>query len=258
MGHSCAECGYRNPDDVIEQTVPEERRCPQCGSRRVSAEAPAGHAAVSVTAYGPEKIAVAARLWPRWASIAIARALAARVAREQAVAATDPTTESSLLNEEFDAALVAVSATAHTLDAFYGSVVPATRRAAWRANRTKRRTAIHEGLKLVFATGPRNAAWGNEFKWLFCLRDASVHHEEKPRETVPHPSRDTHTGPEYADYSTESADRAVRLMLDVLRWCVDNPRAKAPTTGPQAPTADQWARDNEPAVAILENRWASA
>lgn len=47
-------------------------------------------------------------------------------------------------------------------------------------------------------------------------------------------------------------------MLDVLRWCVDNPRAKASTTGPQAPTADQWARDNEPAVAVLENRWASA
>ncbi|OEJ28964.1 hypothetical protein AS594_35630 [Streptomyces agglomeratus] len=256
MGHFCAKCGYRYPDDAIEETT-EERQCPQCGSKRVSAEAPAGLATVSATAYAPE-IWVAARLWPRWASIAIDRALAARVAREQAVAATDPAAESSALNEEFDAALVAVAASAHTLDALYGSVVPATSRAQWRSNRTKRRTAVHEGLKLVFATGPRNAAWGDEFKWLFCLRDASVHHEEKPRKTVPHPSLGTHTGPEYAAYSTESADRAVRLMLDVLRRCVDHPRPQAPTTGPQAPTADRWAEDNEPVVTGLESRWASA
>ncbi|TQK49828.1 hypothetical protein FBY35_0101 [Streptomyces sp. SLBN-118] len=258
MAHLCAKCGCLYPDDAIEQTAPEERQCPQCGSERVSAEAPAGLATVSATAHGPDRIEIAARLWPRWAGIAIDQALAARLAREQAVAATDPSAESSALNEEFNAALVAVASSAHTLDALYGSVVPATSRAQWRRNRTKRRTAVHEGLKLVFATGPRNTAWVDEFKWLFSLRDASVHHEEKPRKTVPHPSLDTHTGPEYAAYSTESADRAVRLMLEVLRWCVDHPRPQAPTTGPQTPTADQWAEDNKPAVTGLESRWAQA
>ncbi|MEV6319340.1 hypothetical protein [Streptomyces sp. NPDC051776] len=235
-------------DDAIEQTELEERQCPQCGSERVSAEAPAGLATISAMAYEPEEIAVAARLWPRWASIAIDRALAARVARKQAVAATDLTEEASALNQEFDAALVAVASSAHTLDALYGSVVPERNRAEWRRSRVKRRKAVHEGLKLVFATGPRNTAWGAEFKWLFCLRDASVHHEEKPKRTVPHSSLDKHSGPEYVDYSTESADRAVRLMLDVTRWCVDHPRLPA----------EQWAEENKPVVAGLESRWASA
>ncbi|WP_432065485.1 hypothetical protein [Streptomyces sp. C10-9-1] len=257
MGHFCAECGRRYPDDAIEQPALEERQCPQCGSNRVSAVASAGLATASAQAYGPERIEVAARLWPRWAGIAIDRALAARVARERAVAANDFSAKSSALNEEFDAALVAVAASAHTLDALYGSVVPESRRAEWKDKRTPRRSAIREGLKLVFATGPRNTPWVDKFEWLFNLRDAAVHHGEEPQETVPHPSLATHTGPEYVAYSTESADQAVGLMLEVLRWCVDHPKPKAPTTGPQAPTADQWAEGNKPVVTDLESRWAS-
>ncbi|MFF5969940.1 hypothetical protein ACFY7C_00275 [Streptomyces sp. NPDC012769] len=180
------------------------------------------------------------------------------MAREQAVGAIDAAAESSALNEEFDAALVAVAASALTLDALYGSVAPADRRAVWRRNHTPRRSAIREGLKLVFATGPRNTAWVDEFKWLFCLRDASVHHEEKPRKTVSHPPLGTHTGPEYVAYSTESADRAVGLMLEVLRWCVDHPKPHKPTTGPQSPTAEQWAEVNKPLVTDLESRWTAA
>ncbi|MDG5807912.1 hypothetical protein P9869_35750 [Streptomyces ossamyceticus] len=179
------------------------------------------------------------------------------MARERAVAANDFAARSSALNEEFDAALVAVAASAHTLDALYGSVVPESRRAELKAKRIPRRSAIREGLKLVFATGPRNTPWVDEFKWLFDLRDAAVHHGEKPQETVPHPDLGTHTGPEYVAYSTKSADRAVELMLDVLRMCVDHPKPKAPTTRPQAPTADQWAEGNKPVVTDLESRWAS-
>ncbi|MEU5200396.1 hypothetical protein AB0G86_41210 [Streptomyces scabiei] len=257
MGHFCAECGHPCPDEATEQSAPEERQCPQCRGTRVSAEAHAGHAHVSVEA-NPPKSEVAARLWPRWAGIAIDRALAARAARERAASANDLAAQSSALNEEFDAALVAVAASAHTLDALYGSVVPEENRAEWRRKRTSRRSAVREGLKLVFATGPRNTTWVSEFKWLFDLRDASVHHEENPEETVPHPSLGTHTGPEYVAYSTESADRAVGLMLDVLRWCVDNPRPKTCTTGRRAPTADRWAEVNEPVVIGLEGRWASA
>lgn len=249
MSHFCADCGYRYPDDAIEQAAPEERQCPQCGSRRVSAEAPAGLATVSATACGPE-IAVAARLWPRWAGIAIDRALAARVAREQAVAATDPAAESSALNEEFDAALVAVAASAHTLDALCGS--PVVREAVQgRKLGENPHSKIREALKLVFVSGPFNDGWIADFAWLFDLRDAAVHHREEPKETVPHPSSDMHTGPEYVHYSMESADRAVTLMLDVLRWCVDNPK-------PAARAARTWAEANRPVVTGLESRWTSA
>ncbi|MGP3991870.1 hypothetical protein [Streptomyces sp. 3N207] len=118
------------------------------------------------------------------------------MARERAVAANEFAAKSSALNEEFDVALVAVAASAHTLDALYGSVVPESRRAEWKDNRTPRRSAIREGLKLVFGTGPRNTPWVDEFKWLFDLRDAAVHRREKPQETVPHPALDTGTGPE--------------------------------------------------------------
>ncbi|UQA92171.1 hypothetical protein [Streptomyces halobius] len=246
MAHFCSQCRYQYPNTVIQQTVPEDQRCPQCGSSSVSVEAPAGHAAVSAPLSDTVDIKITAHLWPCWAGIAIDRALVARRARERAEALPVSAAESYALGEEFDASLVAVAASAHALDALYGSLVV---RAAVQGRKLgeNRHSNIREALKLVFVSGPFNADWIADFEWLFDLRDAAVHHEEKPKKTVSHPSLGTHTGPEYVDYSTGSADKAVTLMLDVLRWCVDNPK-------PAVPDARTWAEANRPVVADLESR----
>ena len=53
-----------------------------------------------------------------------------------------------LLNDEFEAAIVAVAASAHALDALYGSaVIPQSVRAQWRHLSSSREGHIREALK---------------------------------------------------------------------------------------------------------------
>ncbi|MEV4619693.1 hypothetical protein AB0J74_13405 [Asanoa sp. NPDC049573] len=152
------------------------------------------------------------------------------------------------MRREFEASLIAVAASAHALDALYGStVVPASVRQIWASKGTKRHGKIREALKLVFNTGAVNARWAVDFAWLFDLRDAAAHPEEKPKASVPHPLG-TNTAPEYVDYSVESAERAVELALSVLRWCVEHPRSAQPDVV-------RWAASHQSAVADLESLW---
>ncbi|NWF27448.1 hypothetical protein HW130_14440 [Streptomyces sp. PKU-EA00015] len=154
------------------------------------------------------------------------------------------------MDEEFDASLVAVAASAAALEALCGSLV-VREVVHGRKLGENQPSKIREALKLVFVSGPFNDGWIADFEWLYELRDPAIHHREEPEKTVPHPSLGMHTGPEYIHYSTETADRAVKLMLEVLRWCVDNPK-------PAVPAARTWAEANEPVVANLESRWQPA
>jgi hypothetical protein len=145
------------------------------------------------------------------------------------------------MSREFQSSLVAVSASAHALDALYGStVIPQTVRDRWIDKRTKRHGKIREALKQIFDTGQMNANWMADFDWLFDLRDAALHAEEKPKPPLPHPLG-TNTAQENVDYSVESAERAVDLAVSVLQWCVDHPR-------PRLPDATNWAAANRTAV----------
>ena len=209
-------------------------------------QAHAGVAEVSVTAESVS-IRTTTHLWLIWASIAVDRADAARRARDAALGAGDSAEVSHWMRQEFDASLVAVAASAHALDALYGSTaVPQSLRDAWFGKRTKRHGKIREALKLFFKTGPVQTQWVTDFEWLFDLRDAAAHPEERPQQTAPHPLG-TNTAPEFVNYSTESAVRARDIMLAVLRWCTDNPR-------PSEPTALRWAAAHEPDIADLERR----
>lgn len=99
------------------------------------------------------------------------------------------------------------------LDALYGSTVILQ---AARGHGPHRPAKIREALKRVFNTGQVNTLWVAEFNWLFDLRDAVIHAEEKPASPVPHPAAGN-TAPEHARYSVESAERAVDFALSVFR-----------------------------------------
>jgi hypothetical protein len=193
-------------------------------------------------------IIITTRLWLTWMRIAIDRGRAACDARTDAVNDSLNNETAEWMRIEFEASVVAVAASAHALDALYGStVIPPTVRAQWVAKGTRRHGKIREALKQVFVTGAVNSRWVTEFEWLFDLRDAAEHPEESPKLSVPHPLG-TNTAPEQVDYSMESATKAVELALSVLRWRVDHPRRNIAD-------AVQWAEVNKSTVSKLETEW---
>jgi hypothetical protein len=167
-------------------------------------------------------------LWSTWMKTAIEQAQRARQARGRLVSLTWSPEQSSsaewiaVLEQEFQASLVAVTASALALDALYGAAISEQVRGP-RSRRSRRAGKIYESLKHAFDTGPVNRHWADEFKWLFAQRDAGVHPEEKPQPSDRHPLG-MNLSPEYVQYSVEPAERAVAFALAVLRRCVDFPR----------------------------------
>ena len=153
----------------------------------------------------------------------------------------------AVLEQEFQASLVAVTASALALDALYGAAISEQLRGS-RSKRPRRAGKIHESLKLAFDTGPVNKHWADELTWLFAQRVAGVHPEEKPQPSDRHPLG-MNLSPEYVQYSVEPAERAVAFALSVLRRCVDFPR-----TGNQEAAA--WALRARPKVEELEQMHA--
>jgi hypothetical protein len=248
MSHFCADCEYEY-DEATAQAIPTGLvRCPNCGSARVSANALAGVAEGVGTAYDAS-ILITIHLWLTWLRIAIEQAKKAHRAREQIMSRGGQGAIGSWMEQEFEASVVAVAASAHALDALYGSlVIPQSVRDHWKQKGTKRHGKLREALKQVFDTGPVNQKWVGEFDWLFKLRDAALHAEEAPKKPVLHPMG-TNTAQEQVDYSVESAERAVECALSVFRWCVDHPRTNLPE-------AVQWANTTRAAIEDLEQQWS--
>lgn len=249
MAHFCAGCGYAYEEAVAQATPPGELRCPDCGSNATSVKVTPAVATAVATA-GAVSISVSANLWLAWLNIAIERATEARRIRTEMLLLRDQGGEiAGLIGDEFQASIVAVAASAHALDALYGSVViPQNVRDQWRTSgKGKRVGHIQEALKAVFELGAVSKGWVPDFEWLFGLRDAAAHALEVAEPVVPHPAG-VSTAPVYVSYSLESAERAVSFALAVFRWCVDHPR-------PAIPGAVRWSADMRPFVEDLERRW---
>ena len=248
MAQFCANCGHEYDDTTSGAGTVGERRCPDCGSDQVSARVYPSTAEAHATVPTPG-IMIISHLWITWLSVAIERAQAARRARDEMVRLRDQGENATdLLNDEFAASIVAVAASAHALDALYGStVIPQSVRNRWRTSSSSREGHIREALKHVFDTGQVNTPWVAEFGWLFDLRDSAAHALESAKPPQPHPIVGN-TSAEYVTYSCEAAERAVEFALSVFRWCVDHPR-------PVVPEAVRWATAMRPTIEDLEARW---
>jgi hypothetical protein len=183
---------------------------------------------VKVSATSSGLVSINNHLWSAWMKTAIEQAQRARQARGRLASYSwspeqSPTAEwIAMLEQEFQASLVAVTASALALDALYGAAISEQLRGSG-SKRPRRAGKIYESLKHAFDTGPVNEHWADEFKWLFARRDASVHPEEKPQPSDRHPLG-MNLSPEYVQYSVEPAERAVAFALSVLRRCIDFPR----------------------------------
>lgn len=171
-------------------------------------------------------VTLALALWAHWAEIAVDAEGAAGRSRAAGLLAGETTGEvATPLFEEFKASLVAISATAHALDALYGQLangeVKLGERNGW-SRHLRIRTCLHK--RFVIANDVCARWRASDFPWLFRLRDSAVHPSYEHLESVLHPSGLVNTSPWWSDYSIEACSRAIDLLFEVLRACFAKPR----------------------------------
>lgn len=182
-------------------------------------------------------------LFSHWAEIAIDHEAAAKMC---SASSGSPASQKVFCAErtqfgEFKAALVAIAAASHALDALYGrlldlGVIDAKTRSVWIMKRisgrpTPRRRCIFETVRrsVVMATPEVLARWSKELDWLFDEgRNPSVH----PRmQQAPKGARHPRTGAWVSEldarFTAEGASRAVDLLLEITRLFVQSPKPKA-------------------------------
>lgn len=201
---------------------------------------------VAVAQGGSVEVMMSAALWAQWFEVATDRDEAARAARADAVAKKRHGQEvAHALSREHTAALVAVSASAHALDAIYGQLVTDAIKEDGPREGAGREAHIRECLKRRFRIGGQlEKRWISEFRWLFELRDAAVHAQVIMRPSAVHPSGVSNTSQDAADYCADSAMRAVDLLRDVLVTCAETPK-------PGDAEACKWAADFGPGIRTL-------
>ena len=162
-------------------------------------------------------IEITHHLWIEWSRIAVKHLRGARAARLRLLARKDAAgNRAEVMQDEYSDSLVTISASAHALDAAYGALQPLVTMPQLGNDAARHdhiRSALAAGYRLGNDLGRR---WNKEFSWLFGLRDAAVHHREVSRPTVPHPI-EGHGSYEAARYCLETSERAIALLLDVLK-----------------------------------------
>jgi hypothetical protein len=181
---------------------------------------------------GTPTVLMRTRLLGQWAEIAkehLAGAERARADLTQQLASGEPR---EAIGRELRESMIAVSASAHAIEALYGEVVEVARErglelvdsaqvAAWKAHRTPRHARIFETLKRVYQL---DEDFGHEVAWLFkTARDRAIHPETRFEQTTLHPLG-FDTSPAYVLFVIESARRAVAVLEDAMSAATDRPR----------------------------------
>lgn len=198
----------RCPDCAADlDKVPIGQPCPKCGSARRDATVhpPTVEAKGEVP---PPSILMKHHAWVTWAEIAIDQEDEARRARLRKPA------------EEFRPGLVAITAAAFALDAFYGvakQLVPDP------GTKSPRGAVVAERLKRGVAGGPKAHTWSHRIKALFKTRREAVHFGEAAAPPIMHAALNSHVSPEVFSWRLEAAQDAVDLLLEVFETWVENP-----------------------------------
>jgi hypothetical protein len=188
-------------------------------------------------------VGVGLHLWSSWLQIASEHALAAEQQRTRsfqlAQAGEDP---QPARTREMQNAMVAISSSAHAIEALYGeikSLTPPprterprhaverlTRRLGWRPRRPPLRVRVFQTMQRGCALGDRTNRWPGQLKTLYRLRRELLHHALEVRPPVPHPGDPTTAvSQEMADYTLENAHHAVDLACDVALVALEHPVA---------------------------------
>jgi hypothetical protein len=183
-----------------------------------------------------DELQIGAPIWIHWIRIAKAQTALARGGAETApppaatiLAALQEPVRGTMTDEMYPAMIAIITVTI-VLDGLYDQLkpfAPVVPRSV--DHRPNRQNSIVERLKLCFSVGKQSHRWIGEFEWLYGLRHPAVHPKHKAHPVVAHPSGWGNVPALYADYSADNAEKALALLENVLRTCVDNPKPAART-----------------------------
>ncbi len=173
---------------------------------------------------------VAWEVWPLWLRIAIDHeATAARVRRKLLSAGDqgDGQLRAKLIEEETRAGMVAVSATAFTVEAMALSAAAHAELGPGIGRRASAARRAAETLKQCFAVPPlRFRAWRDLLVTIFDARNAAVHPDAGLRDPLPHPGvRAAVPRPAHV-YRLENATEAVDVGLWTALEAISVPRPR--------------------------------
>jgi hypothetical protein len=165
-------------------------------------------------------------MWARWLEVAVEHEMEARRCFKKLLAelASEP------LSREFRASLVAVTASAHAIEAVFGEVkylIPPQPKRGSRHRQLRRAFRSSFGI-----TDADDAKLADELAWLFPLRDSAAHPYTELLPTGPHPAG-TNTGVEHALFNAVTSGRAVDTAMTVIRLAAVPP-------GPRDRWIERW------------------
>ncbi len=171
-------------------------------------------------------------MWARWVEVAVEHELQAR----RAFAAIVSRPESGAILREFRASLVAITASAHTIEAVFGDVkylIPEQPR------RDKRHKFLRHAFSAAFGvSGAEDEQLGQELSWLFTQRDSAAHPYTEPESPAQHPAG-INTGAEHSHFNAVTSGRAVDIAMAVLKLAESPPR-------PHGQWIERWATERQP------------
>lgn len=192
----------------------------------------------------PVQVELLLDMWDRWLAILSNEVRAAEAAHErllESLRATD-TERGAALESEFNAALLAIAASAFAIDAFYASVKeripPHPDAHAWAKNRTARDKQIVEVLKSAFVVKQEHAKEIASFlRALFTPRGQAVHPPGKFQ--APSYHTDLNAGVEwrFVQFTAENARAAFDSTATLLRHLLDAPKPGLDELGQWIPSA---------------------
>jgi hypothetical protein len=156
-------------------------------------------------------VAVQQTMWLHWLEIAVENELVARQCFQELIAhqTSDP------LGREFRASLIAVAASAHTIEAIFGEIkylIPP------QPKRDNRHSQLRHAFRISFGIiDPEDAKLGGELAWLFANRDSAVHPYTELVPTKQHPIG-TNTGVEHSLFNAVTSGRAVDTAMTVIQF----------------------------------------
>jgi hypothetical protein len=171
--------------------------------------------------------------WLKWAEIAITHEGEAWSARRRAEQADRA--DGKAFDDEFTAALVAVTSAAFALEAlgnhtaeFLGVAIPDSVREEWKKRKMPAAVRILALLTTAFDFGDHDESWRANVRTLFDLRNKVVHFNPEWLDVVPHPTGKSNVAPELAIYTAEEATRSVKLAVDIIVESLKSPSGDQP------------------------------
>jgi hypothetical protein len=177
-------------------------------------------------------------MWARWLDIAVDHELVARQAFNELVTRrhSDP------LGRDFLASLVAMTASAHALEAVYGDIkylIPAQRKLG------RRYKDLLHAIRVAFGVSQTDyEGLAAEFAWLFPVRDLAVHPYTETLPTKPHPIPGVNSDVLHSNFNAVQSGRAVDIVMAILTFAESPPHPYDQI--PHGHWISRWSTDRQP------------